>query len=121
MSGGSGLLDVTQMSVGKTKGSSPSEDQYYLVMFFDISEPKKYRTLVKIMKSYGNRIQKSVFEAQLRSYQIKDLINKVKRVMESRRYYNESDNVRFYKIAGNCEVTVLGECDQPISEENIFF
>lgn len=114
-------LKFSQRKVGRVKGSSPSMDQYYVVMLFDISEPKKYRALVKILKSYGSRIQKSVFEAQLKNSQIKHLIFQVGQLMSSKRYFNETDRVRIYKIAGNCEVTVMGEDSEAPLEENVFF
>lgn len=114
-------LKVAQRKVGRIKGSSPSVDQYYVVMLFDISEPKKYRALVKILKSYGSRIQKSVFEAQLQNSQIKHLIFQVGQLMGSKRYFNEADRVRIYKIAGNCEVTVMGEDSEAAMEDDIFF
>jgi CRISPR-associated protein Cas2 len=110
----------SELSLGKTSGASPAEDRFYVIVFFDISEAKKYRALTKILKSYGNRIQKSVFEAQLRRAQIKNLIAAIEKLMTSERYYCATDNVRIYKIAGNCEVTVFGVYESNILEENIF-
>jgi len=110
----------TELAVGKKAGASPTEDRFYVVVFFDIADAKKYRLLVKTLKSYGSRIQKSVFEAQLSRRQIRDLLAKVEQLMSSETYYNPSDNVRVYKIAGNCEITIFGANESSFLEENIF-
>jgi CRISPR-associated protein Cas2 len=110
----------TTVSLGKLSGPSPADDKFYVVVFFDISEAKKYRMLTKILKSYGTRIQKSVFEAQLKRSQIKELAVSIERLMSAEKHFNPVDNVRIYKISGNCDVTVFGTYEGTILEENIF-
>lgn len=90
------------------------------MVLFDISDSKKYRILIRILKSYGVRIQKSIFECQIKRTQLKDLLASLDRLMSSERFYNPSDNIRLYKISGNCEVTVYGTYEENIVEENIF-
>lgn len=111
----------TEVAVGKVAGSSPSESKYYVLVLFDISDSKKYRVLTRLLKQYGIRVQRSVFEAQLRQSQIKELVSAIDRIMLSERFYNPEDNVRVYKIAGNCEVTVFGRYESGVMEDNIFF
>ena len=113
-------LEISNISHGKSSGASPADDRYYVVVFFDISDSKKYRSLVKILKSYGSRIQKSVFEAQLKRSQIKELLESIEKLMSLEKSFNESDNVRIYKISGGCDVTVFGVYESNILEENIF-
>lgn len=114
-------LKKTCCTLGKLSGSSPSEDRYYVVVLFDISDAKKYRQLVKLLKRYGSRIQKSVFEGQLKPAQVKSLLASIEKLMLSERYYNLSDNIRMYKIAGNCDLTVFGSYEETLLEENMFF
>jgi CRISPR-associated endonuclease Cas2 len=109
-----------ELTLGKLSGASPASDRYYVVVLFDISEAKKYRALLKILKGYGCRIQKSVFEAHLKRSQIKEMTTKIEMLMESERFYNPNDNVRIYRIAGNCALTVFGSYQSNIQEENIF-
>lgn len=111
----------TVFSVGREAGASPSDHRYYVLIMFDISSAKKYRLLIRLLRRYGTRIQKSVFEAWLKMVQIKNLIFMLDKLMNSQRYYNPDDNIRLYKIAGNCDVTVFGSCIQPVTEQNIFF
>ena len=114
-------LAVTELSPGKLIGASPSDHRYYTLVLFDISNPKKYRILVKLLKQYCVRIQKSVFEGQLKSGQIRELVYSINRLMATERYYDPNDNIRVYKIAGNCNLTVFGAYTSTIMEENIFF
>lgn len=116
----SSLLKVSHDFPSKVKGTSPSEDRYYVLVLFDISDQKKYRVLVKILKSYGNRVQKSIFEAQIKKTQIRALKASVERLMSSERFYNPDDNIRVYEISGYCEMTVFGERNSTLIEENIF-
>ena len=112
---------VTELTPGKLSGASPSDHRYYTLVLFDISNPKKYRMLVKLLKQYCVRIQKSVFEGQLKSAQIRELVYSIDRLMAAERYYDPNDNIRVYKIAGNCNLTVFGAYTSTIMEENIFF
>jgi CRISPR-associated protein Cas2 len=113
-------LDKASLTLGKLSGASPADDRYYIIVFFDISDAKKYRALVKTLKNYGSRIQKSVFEAQLKKAQIKTLTASIEKLMASEKYFDPSDNVRIYKIAGSCDATVFGSCESTILEEIIF-
>ena len=115
------LPKVHQVSHGKINGASPSEDRFYTLIFYDISDAKKYRCLVKILKSYGTRVQKSVFEAQLKQSQIKELSTSIERLMLSKAYYNADDSVQIFRISGNCESTVYGFYNENILEDSLFF
>lgn len=115
-----GKLVRTSCSPGRVNGPSPAENRYYVIVLFDISDAKKYRLLTKVLKGYGTRIQKSVFEAQLKRSQIKTLIASVEKLMSSRRFFNPDDNIRIYEIAGHCDLTIFGECHIDVIEDNIF-
>lgn len=113
-------LMVKNVSLGKIKGASPSEDKFYVAVLFDISNAKKYRKVVKALKGYCNRIQYSTFEAYLKSEQIKSLTVKLKSIMEDSQYYNANDEIRIYKIAGNCELTAFGHNTADPPGQDIF-
>ena len=116
-----GVLSKTEFSPGKLSGASPADDRFYLLILFDISEQKKYRLLIKILNNYCTRVQKSVFEGHLKMMQIKQMMTSIEKLMASTRFYNPDDNVRIYRISGNCTATVFGSCTLSIIEENIFF
>lgn len=110
---------TTRFTPGRISGSAPAKAEDYVLIMFDISNPKKYRILIKLLKKYGKRVQKSVFEAQLNRSQISELEKTVGRLMSSDRFYNESDSVRIYRIAGNCNALVYGSYTSVIMEENV--
>lgn len=115
-------LGVTaDLALGRISGASPADDRDYVLVLFDISDQKKYRALTKVFQRYGTRVQKSVFEAHLRRADIKGLLEATRRIMGSERFFNPSDNVRIYRIAGNCRLTVFGGYEPTLLEENIFF
>lgn len=114
-------LRKTELSPGKVRGASPSEDRYYVMVLFDVSDQRKYRFLIKILNKYCLRVQKSVFEAQLKMSQVKQLSDSIEKLMSSPRFFDPDDNVRIYRISGSCTATVLGECRSRVIEENIFF
>lgn len=118
---GEGKLQESHVSPAKLRGASPSEDQYYFLVLYDISEAKKARLLVKILNHYGVRVQKSVFEGHVRQSQAKDMLKEIRRLMASERFFDPDDNVRIYRIAGECELCVFGEYESQDLEENIFF
>lgn len=72
-------------------------------------------------KRCGTRMQKSVFEAQLKPSQVRGLLEAIEGLMASERYFNPRDNVRVYKIAGNCDVTVFGECTSEMTVSDDIF
>ncbi|OUO91759.1 CRISPR-associated endonuclease Cas2 [Gordonibacter sp. An230] len=113
-------LEVRNPRIGKIKGASPSEDRFYVMVLFDISDAKKYRRVIRILKGYGHRIQYSVFEAYVKSAQIRELTAKLTSVMASKRFYDPDDKVRIYRIASNCELTVLGKCVDHAPENDVF-
>lgn len=113
-------LQVTSLSLGRQPGGSPAESRYYVLVLFDIADAKKYRLMMRIIKRYATRIQKSVFEAQLKPRQLKEMTDALEGIMSSEVYFNPSDNVRIYRIASGCSATVLGSCTTAAYESDIF-
>lgn len=81
--------------------------EYHILASYDISDPKRLLKVGKIMKNYGERVLKSVFECNLsevRFEQMKQRINDVIDPME--------DTVRYYFVCEKCiravEVSGLG-------------
>ena len=114
------MLKVHETRLGKIRGSSPAEDRYYVVVLFDISNQKKYRRIIKILNGYGDRIQYSIFEAYLRSAQIKEMVQKTRDVMANERYYDPKDKIRIYRVAGNCDLTIFCDYVEPAPMGDVF-
>lgn len=117
-----GQLQKAERSFGRVPGASPSENKFYILAMFDISDRKKYTVLIKLLKQYSCRIQYSVFEAYLKTTDIKELLEGVEKIMKSDRYFNPDDSVRIYKMSGICQAVIFGKCDDDVIglEENLF-
>lgn len=115
-------LETSTRSYGRKAGSSPAENRFYTLIMFDISNRKKYSLLTKLLKRYSRRIQNSVYEAYLKPADIKELTERVGKLMGSERYYNPADRVRIYKVSGPCNAVLYGECadDDADLQQNIF-
>jgi CRISPR-associated protein Cas2 len=83
--------------------------KYYVLIIYDRTDNKRRAKLVKIMKSFGFRVQKSVFEARLADSKYKKMLAKLYPIAE--------DSIRVYKIRGEGAVTVIGKNDTVEDEE----
>lgn len=69
----------------------------FVVVSYDIVDDRKRTKVAKAMKSYGERVQKSVFECRVDDKQFL----KMKRTLESIIDMNE-DSVRYYFLCKGC-------------------
>lgn len=75
----------------------------FILVSFDISDDKTRYRVVKVLKGYGHRVQKSVFECPDLS---EKRFLKMKDRLESLIDYT-TDSVRYYRQCRAC----LGECE----------
>ncbi len=68
---------------------------YLWVISYDITDDKRRNNLAKLLLSYGERVQFSVFECRLKD--IADLAEQVNGLIEQ-----EQDSVRIYRICDTC-------------------
>lgn len=83
-----------------------------VLIIYDIIDNKTRNKMVKLLESYGNRVQKSAFEALLTSVQYNEVIRKICNII------NEEDNVRMYRLNSSNEVVLIGTSDT-IYEEDV--
>jgi len=81
---------------------------FYLVCFDIVEDNTRYR-VVKVLKEYGSRVQKSVFECTDLSE--KQLVKMIQRIEE--RIDHTVDSVRYYAVCRDClrkmEFSGIGE------------
>lgn len=84
--------------------TSPSGDDVFVLIIYDIEENKKRVKLSKYLEGYGFRVQKSAFEAVIPRAKYQKMLK------ELPAYINKGDNdsIRIYKIIGKGQVTILG-------------
>ena len=86
------------------------EIKYIVLIIYDITDDKHRRNLVKILSSFGLRVQKSAFEALLNKRQYNKLLSKIEK------FYRDGDNKRIYKLQEYEEVRVYGVEDYSAEE-----
>ncbi len=76
-----------------------------VVVAYDICQDKRRTRLAKRLSSFINRVQKSVFEGEIRTKDFVKLETTIKKIMD-----RETDDVRIYVLCASClpRVVVLG-------------
>ena len=87
----------------------------FVMISYDIVEDKKRLKLMKFLKDYGDRVQKSVFECNLSPETYDQVKSGVEKIINKRK-----DRVRYYRICKGCvdkvEISGWGE----VTEEEEF-
>lgn len=87
----------------------------FVMISYDVVDDKKRLKLMKFLKDYGNRVQKSVFECNLSSKTYGQVKAGVEGIINKRK-----DRVRYYRICKGCvdkvEISGWGE----LTEEEEF-
>ena len=84
-----------------------------MLIIYDITDNKRRNRMVKHLEAFGNRVQKSAFEALLPISKYHDMINGVKKIITN------EDNVRIYRLNSSNEVLLLGTGDTSYDENVI--
>ena len=71
--------------------------EYFII--YDIANPRRLNRVAKILKDYGERIQKSKFEANLEPAELKALKQKIGRVI-----HPGEDGVKYFPLCEKCFV-----------------
>ena len=95
------------------KEETREELKYRVLIIYDITEDKPRIKLSKLLSSYGTRVQKSAFEANLNKKQYEKLI------FELERYVGREDSIRVYKLYEDSEVITYGKVDEAVIDEVI--
>jgi CRISPR-associated protein Cas2 len=82
------------------------------VISYDIEEDRKRTRLANLLLDYGDRVQQSVFEAELTAEALQELLAKATREIE------DEDSLRVYPLCGTCEERIqnFGRSTGPLGE-----
>ena len=69
----------------------------FIVVSYDIVDDKKRLRIAKLMKNYGERVQKSVFECNLDERRLLKMKQDIEKIIDW-----EEDSVRFYTLCAGC-------------------
>ena len=87
-------------------------DKKLILIIYDIIDNKRRTKMVKLLESYGTRVQRSAFEALINRSQYSK-IEGIKKTISN------EDNVRIYRLNSSNEVLLLGESYSVYEEEVI--
>ncbi|MBQ0068109.1 MAG: CRISPR-associated endonuclease Cas2 [Phascolarctobacterium sp.] len=73
------------------------------IIMYDISDNKNRYKVVKLLESYGIRIQESVFETKIDKWQWHEILTKARQYIDI-----ETDSFRMYDISRCGNETILG-------------
>ena len=88
----------------------------HVVVAYDIPEDKRRTKIHKILKSYGQWMQFSLFECNLTETQYTKLRNRLSKLIKP-----EQDSVRFYFLCACCHTKVERIGGEGVRDETIFF
>ena len=83
-----------------------------ILIIYDIIDNKRRLRMVKLLESYGNRVQKSAFEALLSNRKYEELLKQIPHII------TENDNVRIYRLNSSNEVILFG-ATETVYEESV--
>lgn len=70
---------------------------HHILASYDISDPRRLQRIAKIMKNYGERVLKSVFECHLEDADFQRMKDRIVATID-----HTEDSVRFYFICDKC-------------------
>lgn len=80
----------------------------FVMISYDVVDDKKRLKLMKFLRDYGDRVQKSVFECNLSQKTYETVRSGVEKIINKRK-----DRVRYYRICKGCvdkiEISGWGE------------
>jgi CRISPR-associated protein Cas2 len=90
--------------------------KFYLICYDVVNNTRRNR-IANLLKGYGLRVQKSVFECMLNDEQLQMVKRKIARYLKP-----EEDQVRFYLMSGHTrrKVLILGAQPEREIDDDVF-
>jgi CRISPR-associated protein Cas2 len=88
----------------------------HVVITYDISEDKRRTKIHKVLKSYGQWMQFSVFECDLTETQYARLRLRLSKLIKP-----DQDSIRFYFLCACCKDKVERIGGEQVRDDSIFF
>lgn len=71
-----------------------------IIISYDIISSNKRNRIIRVLREYGNRVQKSVFECDVSEKDRLDIFSRLSQIMEGEE--DPKDSIRFYKVCEKC-------------------
>jgi CRISPR-associated protein Cas2 len=72
-----------------------------MIVAYDIADPKRLNRVAKIIKDYGLRVQKSIFEVDVGKSSFSEMKARIENVIEP-----DLDGVKYFPLCEKCAGTV---------------
>lgn len=72
-----------------------------MIVAYDIAEPRRLNKVAKLIKDYGVRVQKSIFEVNVNDRRFGEMKARVEEVIEA-----SEDGVKYFPLCEKCAGTV---------------
>ena len=81
----------------------------FFVVIYDIRDTVRLQKVAKVMESFGQRVQKSIFECELERLAWLKMRCQIEKVMDS-----EEDSVKFFRLCSSCyeKGQAIGRCSR---------
>lgn len=110
---------MTKMSVPVHEGvqSAPRRRRQWLVVSYDIPDDKRRMQVMKILSGYGQRVQYSVFECEMRPQDVEEMTRRLRQAIQ-----RTQDDIRIYRLCESCvgKVEMLGKAERFAIVSTIF-
>lgn len=88
------------------------------VIVYQIKSDRLRTRLRKVLLSFGNPVQNSVFECRLSTAQFKELLKSVENLKDQ---LSESDSVRIYNVCKNCIAKTVIIGNKPVISDPLCY
>lgn len=88
----------------------------FVVVSYDVSQDNRRTKIHKMLKSYGQWMQYSVFECDLTATQYAKLRSRLSKVIKP-----DEDSIRFYFLCACCQGKVERIGGEQVRDDSIFF
>ncbi len=75
---------------------------------YDITDDRRRARVAAILKDFGRRVQRSVFEADLSQDRFDTLVRRLRRLIRP-----EEDSIRLYRLCESCRAKIVVVCGPP--------
>ncbi len=87
----------------------------FSIVCYDIPDNKRRNKVAKILEGFGNRVQESVFECDIKPEYMKLLHQKLQKAI------NPEDSIRYYYLCLQCLQKVEVVNGPPLTEAQLYF
>lgn len=86
-----------------------------VVAVYDVSDDRRRARIGNILKNYGARVQKSVFECDIEKREFEQLRARIKKVL------HDDDGMRYYLLCADCLQRVVVESGPQVATAQLWF